>query len=356
MVRHYLNATETRKRGTAGDVLATYKLYECLKTVLDATGVENNLGAFLAKVVQAVAGLSWMSDANLVMESGSVPLCNEDMQGRAYVTEYSVGTTTILAERNDGKLLRIHRRRGVYKVTIVSPDTGRQYLANLQGKLDLDESILSAERLLNWFVFGRSLLGKLGDFFEDVFFVLECDFDHSQWSPYTPGKDFLSNTFVQGVQYLGGAISGWENAPMVPPGSEMTFCQHGKAVLKSSLESSPRSGTVAESPCPVCKVTPNVDVMILARDMGVQTGAKSCCGIPKDFESGALVKLEAYDGGLSGQYLLTNSVVLYRSGECGEWSRSVGESIEHIKVTGSLIEVVQEPAEGESLMPTCIYG
>jgi hypothetical protein len=58
--------------------------------------------------------------------------------------------------------------------------------------------------------------------------------------------------------------------------------------------------------------TQDVEAMIFARDMGMQTKAKSCRGIPTDFESGALVKLEAYNGGLSGQYLLTNSVVHYR--------------------------------------------
>jgi hypothetical protein len=53
------------------------------------------------------------------------------------------------------------------------------------------------------------------------------------------------------------------------------------------------------------------------------------------------VKLDdAHEGGLSGQYLLTNVLVHYRSGACGQWSRSVGDTIEHIKVTGSLIEYV----------------
>jgi hypothetical protein len=82
---------------------------------------------------------------------------------------------------------------------------------------------------------------------------------------------------------------------MVPPGSGMSLlCQHGKAVLKSSLRFVLSIlGNAAERPCPILQ---NLHGMCGCHEFGerqtweCKRGKNSCCVIRRDFSSGALLE------------------------------------------------------------------
>jgi hypothetical protein len=410
LVRHLFAEARVRKEGVAGDILAPVKFCYSVQQICKHTGVENDMTKLLTIFDSMMAEIyTWTAKANttfqgehvgkwqqddsqrdqltssetqsgsivdilssdvqckarvsdasvegtLVCERGITLVCKNDLEGRAYVTEFSILTTTVIARRKDGGLVIFRRRRGNCTISHVPADTGCQIWEGMQTKTHEIDDILDIERKDNWFSFCLPFLGRVGELFDEgVLFIGISNLDLFSFSGYINLGSVRTSDLIGGFKLFGGDLSGWEESPIILPGSELIFCQHGKVMLKAMLESAKILAGIHTNVCPICRHDEVMDVMVLSRDMGVGSKADTFCCFPDEFKSGALVQLEALDGGLNGKYLLNNAVVRYCRVGGHHWSRSFGDGIEFIKISDARIEVVAEPTDGDDISEDSIY-
>jgi hypothetical protein len=409
LVRHLFAEARVRKEGVAGDIFASVKFCHSLDEICRSTAVETDITKLLihfdsvltelktwtAKAFMTFQGElvgKWQPDdsqgdqqtasethrgsivdtlsndvqckakvsnasveGTLVCERGTTLVCKNDLEARAYVTEFSILSTTVIARRKDGGLVIFRRRRGNCTLSHVPADAGCQIWERMQSKTHEINDILDVERKLRYVTFCLPLLGRVGELFDEALFIGSSDLGLFSFSGYIDLSSVSTSDLIRGFKLFGGDLRGWKESSIIHPGSEMIFCQHGKVMPKAMWESAKILAGKHTKVCPICRHDEVMDVMVLARDMGVCSKAHAFCCFPDEFKSGALVQLEALDGGLNGNYLLKNTVVRYCRRGGHRWSRNFGDGIEFIKISDGRIKVVAEPTDGDDIIEDSIY-